>query len=92
MSSKYVMSEEEKKALQFAKIKSPKKDMARLYCRIGEKCFYMVWCSAQHGFVGPQRFVALKNGKFWWIDDDEEYVMRKFINEMEKGEKGTGLH
>ncbi len=92
MSSEYVMNEEEKKALRFAQIERPKKDMSQVYCRIGKKNFFRIWCSTQHGFAGPQRFVAEKDGKYWWIDDDEEYVMRKFISEMEKGENDTGLH
>lgn len=92
MSSEYVMSEEEKRALQFAKTEWPDRDRARLYCNIGAKKFFLIWRSTEHGFAGPQRFIAEKNGKYWWIDDAERYAMRLFIAAEKKKEENTPSH
>ncbi len=75
MSGKYVMSEEEKKALRFARQLKPHFDIAYLEGRIGDKSFFEVRNSQRHGFVGASWYVGEKDGHYWWLDDDEIYVM-----------------
>lgn len=84
MSSKHVMSEEEKKALQFAQIEWPEADVAYLFGRIGDKTFFHIYNSARHGYVGKSWYVGEKNGSYWWLDNDEMYLMCGIINSARK--------
>lgn len=90
MSGKYVMSEEEKKALRFAQIEWPEADVAYLFGRIGDKSFFHVRCSLHNGYVGALWFVGEKDGHYWWLDDDEIYVMHRTIRLAKEREQNRG--